>query len=112
MAISTVGAPRGHVAEWLRNGLQNRVPRFNSGRGLHLKFQELRLDFRRTLGPRFLVVGTLWEPIRRFCRLIYFIICKPGCGLSAPAPSPMAARAYSRRQLLANAAIAASRVAA
>ena len=24
----------GHVAEWLRNGLQNRVPRFNSGRGL------------------------------------------------------------------------------
>jgi hypothetical protein len=22
------------VAEWLRNGLQNRVPRFNSGRGL------------------------------------------------------------------------------
>jgi hypothetical protein len=27
---------RGHVAEWLRNGLQNRVPRFNSGRGLQL----------------------------------------------------------------------------
>jgi hypothetical protein len=26
----------GHVAEWLRNGLQNRVLRFNSGRGLHL----------------------------------------------------------------------------
>jgi hypothetical protein len=26
--------PDGHVAEWLRNGLQNRVPRFNSGRGL------------------------------------------------------------------------------
>ena len=25
----------GHVAEWLRNGLQNRVHRFNSGRGLH-----------------------------------------------------------------------------
>jgi hypothetical protein len=24
------------VAEWLRNGLQNRVPRFNSGRGLHI----------------------------------------------------------------------------
>jgi hypothetical protein len=24
----------GHVAEWLRNGLQNRVLRFNSGRGL------------------------------------------------------------------------------
>ncbi len=25
---------RGHVAEWLRSGLQIRVPRFNSGRGL------------------------------------------------------------------------------
>jgi hypothetical protein len=25
----------GHVAEWLRSGLQNRLPRFNSGRGLH-----------------------------------------------------------------------------
>jgi hypothetical protein len=25
---------RGHVAEWLRSGLQNRLPRFNSGRGL------------------------------------------------------------------------------
>ena len=24
----------GHVAEWLRSGLQIRVPRFNSGRGL------------------------------------------------------------------------------
>jgi hypothetical protein len=24
----------GHVAEWLRNGLQNRVHQFNSGRGL------------------------------------------------------------------------------
>ena len=29
---------RGHVAEWLRNGLQNRVPRFNSGRGLQNPF--------------------------------------------------------------------------
>ena len=26
---------QGHVAEWLRTGLQNRVRRFNSGRGLH-----------------------------------------------------------------------------
>src|SRR5437763_17077580 len=31
-------ANKGHVAEWLRNGLQNRVLRFNSGRGLHLTF--------------------------------------------------------------------------
>jgi hypothetical protein len=30
----------GHVAEWLRNGLQNRVLRFNSGRGLQ-PFQRL-----------------------------------------------------------------------
>ena len=29
----------GHVAEWLRNGLQNRVLRFNSGRGLHFIYQ-------------------------------------------------------------------------
>ena len=28
--------PWGHVAEWLRNGLQNRVHQFNSGRGLQL----------------------------------------------------------------------------
>ena len=31
-------APRwGHVAEWLRSGLQNRLHQFNSGRGLHSK---------------------------------------------------------------------------
>src|SRR5215510_887463 len=41
MAISKVGAPQGHVAEWLRNGLQNRVPRFNSGRGLQTKLTTL-----------------------------------------------------------------------
>ncbi len=29
--------PWGHVAEWLRNGLQNRVHQFNSGRGLHTR---------------------------------------------------------------------------
>ena len=28
--------PDGHVAEWLRSGLQNRLLRFNSGRGLHI----------------------------------------------------------------------------
>src|SRR3979409_409941 len=28
-------APWGHVAEWLRSGLQNRLHQFNSGRGLH-----------------------------------------------------------------------------
>src|SRR5580704_13735779 len=33
--VATTPVPvQGHVAEWLRNGLQNRVPRFNSGRGL------------------------------------------------------------------------------
>jgi hypothetical protein len=30
------GFPPGHVAEWLRSGLQNRLRRFNSGRGLQL----------------------------------------------------------------------------
>ena len=35
--IAYIDPPRwGHVAEWLRNGLQNRVHQFNSGRGLHL----------------------------------------------------------------------------
>src|SRR4029077_4896653 len=34
--IATYSSLNGHVAEWLRNGLQNRVPRFNSGRGLQL----------------------------------------------------------------------------
>jgi hypothetical protein len=36
-------APWGHVAEWLRNGLQNRVHQFNSGRGLHQYNQCLAL---------------------------------------------------------------------
>src|SRR5437762_12540393 len=31
----------GHVAEWLRSGLQNRLRRFNSGRGLHYPFKQL-----------------------------------------------------------------------
>ena len=34
LQIDTYSTLDGHVAEWLRNGLQNRVPRFNSGRGL------------------------------------------------------------------------------
>jgi hypothetical protein len=38
----------GHVAEWLRSGLQNRLPRFNSGRGLQ-KNQTLRLDLPKYL---------------------------------------------------------------
>jgi hypothetical protein len=69
MAISKVGAPQGHVAEWLRNGLQNRGPRFNSGRGLQLKFQWLRRDFRDaesaplfTWGP----AGDPGEPVGAF----------------------------------------------
>ena len=34
--VQLPGALDGHVAEWLRSGLQNRLPRFNSGRGLQL----------------------------------------------------------------------------
>ena len=33
--ITVVAALIGLMAEWLRSGLQNRVPRFNSGSGLH-----------------------------------------------------------------------------
>ena len=33
---------RGHVAEWLRSGLQNRIPRFNSGRGLQHSRRQAR----------------------------------------------------------------------
>ena len=32
------GPPLGHVAEWLRSGLQSRERRFDSGRGLHFPF--------------------------------------------------------------------------
>jgi hypothetical protein len=39
--------PWGHVAEWLRNGLQNRVHQFNSGRGL----QPILLIFPNNLIP-------------------------------------------------------------
>ena len=42
-AASYIATGEGHVAEWLRNGLQNRVHRFNSGRGLH-HFQTFRVD--------------------------------------------------------------------
>src|ERR1700722_7692594 len=38
-------SPSGHVAEWLRSGLQNRLRRFNSGRGLHF------LTSKRSLHP-------------------------------------------------------------
>ena len=39
-----MSAPQwGHVAEWLRSGLQNRLHQFNSGRGL----QPNRLIFRK-----------------------------------------------------------------
>jgi hypothetical protein len=34
----------GHVAEWLRSGLQNRLHQFNSGRGLHQSNQDVTLD--------------------------------------------------------------------
>ena len=33
------------MAEWLRNGLQNRVHQFNSGRGLHHKLLIFQLKF-------------------------------------------------------------------
>jgi hypothetical protein len=39
------GAWIGHVAEWLRSGLQIRAPRFDSGRGLHNLAPELSTVF-------------------------------------------------------------------
>jgi hypothetical protein len=44
--------PYGHVAEWLRSGLQNRLPRFNSGRGLqHLaQRQQANVNIKSTAG--------------------------------------------------------------
>jgi hypothetical protein len=54
-------APWGHVAEWLRNGLQNRVHQFNSGRGLHKDNQLLVWNYKEiTLGTLAAVV----EPLR------------------------------------------------
>ena len=51
---------RGHVAEWLRSGLQNRIPRFNSGRGLQQSNQALKSDFDRAkIGLGFSSGGTL-----------------------------------------------------
>jgi hypothetical protein len=36
----------GHVAEWLRSGLQNRLHQFNSGRGLHQSNHKLNQRLR------------------------------------------------------------------
>jgi hypothetical protein len=47
--------PWGHVAEWLRNGLQNRVHQFNSGRGLQFH----PFDFITLLDPAGLL-ETVW----------------------------------------------------
>jgi hypothetical protein len=43
--------PDGDVAEWLRRGLQNLLPRFNSGRRLHLQYQRLNAGS-RNVSPR------------------------------------------------------------
>jgi hypothetical protein len=87
--------PDGHVAEWLRNGLQNRVPRFNSGRGLqpfaHAVPQRL-LPKRSEAGSRWLPRATARRPDdprrnpttpREFCGVwrfqcgAAFVICAP-----------------------------------
>ncbi len=54
--------PFGHVADWLRSGLQNRLPRFNSGRGLH-KINEL---VRRSFEKRSSASGSSIE-----CRAVF-----------------------------------------
>ena len=59
-AAPAAGNAYGHVAEWLRSGLQNRLPRFNSGRGLHQLPQALS----PIVAPDYLVarmaLGTRW----------------------------------------------------
>src|SRR3954453_23027780 len=50
-------APWGHVEEWLRNGLQNRVHQFNSGRGLHPLDQIINPS---KFSPPFSAWHTLW----------------------------------------------------
>ena len=53
------------MAEWLRNGLQNRVLRFNSGRGLHNPINRFGLRV-----PRASIVRTPGES-RRFALILY-----------------------------------------
>ena len=55
----------GHVAEWLRNGLQNRVRRFNSGRGLHSILKRLDHSWSGCLQIIFRGLGTRWGLRRR-----------------------------------------------
>jgi hypothetical protein len=65
----------GHVAEWLRNGLQNRVHQFNSGRGLHpnLLFSPHKL-IRNLFRKRGLLVPVLdLAPVRRSAGALFAV---------------------------------------
>ena len=55
-AAPAAGNAYGHVAEWLRSGLQNRAPRFNSGRGLQQN-QGLRRTAKQPKSSRHCFVG-------------------------------------------------------
>ena len=58
-----MSAPQwGHVAEWLRSGLQNRLHQFNSGRGLHHLHQWLIALIAPAKLSLFFSSGTLQGP--------------------------------------------------
>ena len=52
----------GHVPEWLWSGLQNRLPRFNSGRGLHNEINDLG-RYLKLIFKLIFARGTSWEPV-------------------------------------------------
>jgi hypothetical protein len=78
------------VAEWLRNGLQNRVHQFNSGRGLHQHNQVLPYNF-QVLPYNFkeIASGRLW-PLRRLGK-------PPGQAASAAESDGFAKRPIGQR---------------
>lgn len=61
--------PRGLVAEWSRSGLQIRVLRFESGRGLHLSFPECACPDHRPCGS----AGARRRSRRPFGRRLVFV---------------------------------------
>jgi hypothetical protein len=72
----------GHVAEWLRNGLQNRGRRFNSGRGLH-QLLDRGGDMRSIailLGLLFLVIAVVYWVVPAESLPGFFPGFEPGLG--------------------------------
>ena len=67
--------PNGHVAEWLRSGLQNRLPRFNSGRGLQASVAK-RVEAGQMVRGGLCGLGKpRFDTLGRFQRRNGFVIC-------------------------------------